>query len=142
MPTIQRASLTDVVMGHLIGPVQNAVLIRICDPCTELPVVSDPRFVRQITLDFLDVVYGDRGFEFHIQPAQAQEAATALQVAYENGQDVVVHCRQGLSRSAGVCEAARQIGFDYINPCPGFNPLVEAMVSEEITSIHEEQQQP
>lgn len=133
MPTIQRASLTDVVMGNLLGNVQNAVLIRICDPCTELPDVTDPRFTSQIVVDFMDVEHSrDLGWEFRLQPAQAQLIAFTLRAAMEAGRDVVVHCRMGQSRSAGVCEAAEEIGFTYLNGHPGFNLLVAHLVSQEL----------
>ena len=115
-PWIENISLDDVRKGYHYDPGFNSMLIQIVDPDTDFP---DPAYqfkdVRKFK--FLDVegnetkdgeklVYADS-----ITNEDAKGIAEALQHAWNEGMNVVVHCHMGVCRSGAVAEVGSMLGF-------------------------------
>ena len=113
-PWIENISLDAVKKGHHNDAGANSMLIQIVDPGVEFPT---PKYsfkeVRQFF--FLDVDDSDHDkfyFEAAITNADAKGIAEALQHAWKNHMNVIVHCHMGVSRSGAVAEVGTMIGFE------------------------------
>lgn len=87
------------------------VLISITDPCSS-EVQPVHKFQEIHRFEFLDTE--DPEDEFGITDEQAASIASILRAAYESGQNVVVNCHAGISRSSAVVECGLVIGFSEI----------------------------
>jgi predicted protein tyrosine phosphatase len=112
-PWIENISLEDVRKGYHYDPGFNSMLIQIVDPGTEFPTPKHEfREVRQFF--FLDVDDTDHDkfyFEAAITNEDAKGIAAALQHAWDNSMNVVVHCHMGVCRSGAVAEVGTMLGF-------------------------------
>lgn len=110
-PWIENISLDDVRKGYHYDPGVNSMLIQIVDPGTDFPVPAYQfREVKQFT--FLDVEETDVvKYGNAITNEDAKGIAEALQHAWNEGMNVVVHCHMGVCRSGAVAEVGSMIGF-------------------------------
>lgn len=119
-PWIENISLDDVRQGHHYDAGENSMMIQIMDPDTEFPTPNHEfKTVRQFY--FLDVEddgmtnIGDSEMtdlsEFAITNEDAKGIAEALQHAWNNHMNVVVHCHMGVCRSGAVAEVGVIMGF-------------------------------
>lgn len=105
---IANYSLDDIRKGNHIIPNNDTILIQICDPKTSFPKPIF-NFVKIYQFRFFDT-----NEECHIQSIQdsdAIEIANALNYAFENKLNVIVHCHAGICRSGAVVEAGTLLGF-------------------------------
>ena len=112
-PWIENISLDDVRKGYHYDPGFNSMLIQIVDPGTEFP---EPKHeFRQVhKFFFLDVEDNEPDgclYDAAITNQDAKGIAAALQEAWDNGMNVVVHCHMGVSRSGAVAEVGTMMGF-------------------------------
>ncbi len=112
-PWIENISLDDVRRGFHYDPGTNSMLIQIVDPGTEFPTPKvEFKDVRQFT--FLDVEDDDQEKIYYsaaITNEDAKGIAEALQHAWDNSMNVVVHCHMGVCRSGAVAEVGVMLGF-------------------------------
>ena len=111
MPWITNVSYFDIINGnHPYEP--NTGLIQIVDPAMPFP---EPKFDFDFVerFEFLDAdISGTDMDEFVIMEKQADQLADILFAAFEQNQNVLVHCVAGLCRSGAVTEVGIIIGFD------------------------------
>ena len=111
MPWIENVGLKEIKDGFHHDAGINSMLIQICDYGTEFPT---PKYQFREThqFKFLDVEEDDKLlYECVISDEDAIGIAEALQHAFENSMNVVVHCHMGVSRSGAVAEVGTMIGF-------------------------------
>jgi len=110
-PWIENISLDDVRKGHHYDAGDNSMLIQICDYNTEFPTPKH-QFKETLQFNFLDVEEDDKLlYECVISNDDANSIASALQRAWDNHMNVVVHCHMGISRSGAVAEVGEMLGF-------------------------------
>jgi len=110
-PWIENISLDDVRKGYHYDAGFNSMLIQICDYLTEFPTPLH-QFRETVQFRFLDVEEDDKMlYECVISDSDAVSIATALQHAWDNHMNVVVHCHMGVSRSGAVAEVGEMLGF-------------------------------
>jgi predicted protein tyrosine phosphatase len=109
MPWIQHFGRSDIKNGTHYEPGDNTVLIQIKD-YNENFVEPKCRFVDIVKFEFEDVE--DETNPNSITDHDAKLIATVLRSAYEQNQNVIVHCVVGLCRSSAVAVAGHLIGFD------------------------------
>lgn len=118
MPWIDHCSLTAIQTGWHKEP-ENCVLIQIVDPNMEFPEPLYKGLFEEIfQFKFLDL---EDNSPMCISDTQAEDLATILEAAKDNGNNVLVHCVMGVCRSGGVAQAGEAMGFLYTNP-PYCNP--------------------
>jgi len=129
-PWIENIGLKEVRDGYHHDAGFNSMLIQIVDPGTEFP---KPKYhfkeVRQFF--FLDVDDSDHDkfyFEAAITNEDAKGIAEALQHAWDNSMNVVVHCHMGVSRSGAVAEVGTMMGFRDVGNWRAPNPMVKRKV--------------
>jgi predicted protein tyrosine phosphatase len=112
-PWIENISLDDVRKGYHYDAGNNSMLIQIVDPGTEFPTPKHQfKTVRQFY--FLDVEDDDKEKIYYsaaITNEDAKGIAEALQHAWDNHMNVVVHCHMGVCRSGAVAEVGVMMGF-------------------------------
>lgn len=113
VPWIENISLDDVRKGYHYDPGFNSMLIQIVDPGVEFP---EPKYQFRKTHQFyfLDVDDTDHDkfyFDAAITNEDAKGIAAALQEAWAEGMNVVVHCHMGVCRSGAVAEVGTMLGF-------------------------------
>lgn len=137
---IENASAEDVAIGNHFDPGENSVLIQILDPGYDFP---NPKhtFAQVYKFSFCDwqkMSPPYSGAEKHelIQESHASEIADALLEAIDKKMNVIVHCFMGRSRSAGVCEAAKALGFEVVKNQKDYVPnrKVEKMIKRAVLS--------
>ena len=110
-PWIENISLDDVRKGYHYDPGFNSMLIQICDYTTEFPT-PQYQFRETVQFKFLDVEEDDKMlYECVISDQDAVSIADALQRAWSEHMNVVVHCHMGVSRSGAVAEVGEMLGF-------------------------------
>lgn len=114
MPKIENCSWIDFKKGNHRVDTIGTVAIQITDPDDTPPEPAEDTFVSRHSFQFLDADKPTRFFpkEKLISDEQAEEIAAILQKAFENDQNVLVHCVVGVCRSGAVVEVAEMIGFD------------------------------
>lgn len=106
-PWIKNASLWDVVAGdHPYD--DNTILIRILNPGFEFPETKHT-FKDVHCFEMLDI--DDDEFNICCTDLQAEQVAAILVKALADGQNVLVHCHVGVSRSGAVVDAGLALGF-------------------------------
>lgn len=109
---VENASWSEVVSGDHLTAGDNAVLIQIIDPDHQFPLPKH-HFKETHQFKFLDIERGMVGFgQLGIKYNQAVQIVEVLKKAYQNQQNVVVHCFAGVSRSGAVVAAATLLGFE------------------------------
>ncbi len=113
-PWIENISLADVRSGYHYDPGPNAMLIQIVDPGTEFPKPKYKQWRRIRQFFFLDVEDNEPDgalYSCAITNEDAKGIADALQEAWREGMNVVVHCHMGIARSGAVAEVGVMMGF-------------------------------
>ena len=136
-PWIENIGLKEVREGYHHDAGFNSMLIQIVDPGTEFP---RPKYafkeVRQFF--FLDVDDSDHDkfyFAAAITNDDARGIAEALQHAWDNHMNVVVHCHMGVSRSGAVVEVGTIMGFRDVGNFRVPNLMVKKKVMEHLGMI-------
>jgi len=111
-PFIQNVSRSDIeTRNHAPTSAEHTILIQISDPPRNSPVpMAKFKHTYEFFFDDIEEEFGDHG-EIGITDAQALEIANILQMAFQNGYDVIVHCHAGLCRSGAVAQVGEAIGF-------------------------------
>lgn len=140
-PWIQNISKANVRTGNHSDPGSNSMLIQICDPPGDFPTPKY-KFKEVYKFDFLDIEadgMSNNGLgtmedmsEFAITDEQAKGIAQALQKAFENNMNVVVHCHAGVCRSGAVVEVGILMGFEDTNVYRSPNALVKNKIIEHL----------
>jgi predicted protein tyrosine phosphatase len=112
-PWIENISLDDVRKGYHYDPGFNSMLIQIVDPGVEFP---QPKydFRKVYKFFFLDVEDNEPDgclYDAAITNADAKGIAAALNEAWKEHMNVVVHCHMGVARSGAVAEVGVMMGF-------------------------------
>ena len=113
-PWIENISLADVRSGYHYDPGPNAMLIQIVDPGVEFPKPKYKQWRRIRQFFFLDVEDNEPDgalYSCAITNEDAKGIADALQEAWREGMNVVVHCHMGVARSGAVAEVGVMMGF-------------------------------
>lgn len=114
MPKIENISYMDAKAGNHAIAAENAVMIRIVDINRDFPPTRK-KYKKVLELKFADIVQRDLpAVKYHdaFQEGQAFQVVAFLQEALANGDDVVVHCMAGISRSGAVVEIGSIMGFE------------------------------
>lgn len=111
-PFIQNVSRSDIeTRNHAPTSAEHTVLIQISDPPRHSPIpMAKFKYAYEFFFDDIEQEFGDHG-EIGITDKQALEIANILQMSYQNGYDVIVHCHAGLCRSGAVAQAGEALGF-------------------------------
>lgn len=113
MPWIANYSLENIRNGRHLIENGNTVLIRISGAGTSFPDHKDVPYRELFSsihqFDFQDNEDFEEGA---MTVGQAEQIVEVLSDALDNGQNVVVHCVMGLSRSGAVAEAGTLMGFE------------------------------
>jgi len=137
-PWIENIGIAEIRSGYHYDPGINAVLIQIVDPGTEFPKPKHKGWRRTYQFFFLDVDDTDHDkfyFEAAITNADAKGIAEALQWAWNNHSNVVVHCHMGVSRSGAVAEVGTIMGFRDVGKFRVPNLMVKKKVMEQLGMI-------
>lgn len=134
-PWIENIGFKEVQTGFHHDAGFNSMLIQIVDPGTEVPT---PKFafkeVRQFF--FLDVENSDTLLHAAaITNEDAKGIAEALQHAWNNHMNVVVHCHMGVCRSGAVAEVGTMMGFRDVGNFRAPNLMVKKKVMEQLGMI-------
>lgn len=134
-PWIENISLDDVIKGYHYDPGSNSMLIQIVDPDTEFPTPKyEFRRVHQFT--FLDVENDNKMlYKDAITNEDAKGIAAALQEAWREGMNVVVHCHMGICRSGAVAEIGVMLGFRDTEKFRAPNLMVKKKLMEQLGMI-------
>jgi predicted protein tyrosine phosphatase len=136
-PWIENISLDDVRKGYHYDPGFNSMLIQIVDPGTEFPTPKVTfKDVRQFF--FLDVEDDDKEKIYYsaaITNEDAKGIAEALQHAWDNHMNVVVHCHMGVCRSGAVAEVGVMMGFRDTEKYRIPNVMVKRKLMEQLGMI-------
>jgi predicted protein tyrosine phosphatase len=136
-PWIENISLDDVRRGFHYDPGTNSMLIQIVDPGTEFPTPKvEFKDVRQFF--FLDVEDDDKEKIYYaaaITDEDAKGIAEALQHAWDNSMNVVVHCHMGVCRSGAVAEVGVMMGFRDTEKYRIPNVMVKRKLMEQLGMI-------
>lgn len=136
-PWIENISLDDVRKGYHYDPGHNSMLIQIVDPGTEFPTPKYD-FRKVYKFFFLDVEDNEPDgvlYSCGITNADAKGIAAALQEAWTEGMNVVVHCHMGVSRSGAVTEVGTMMGFRDTEKFRVPNLMVKKKVMEHLGMI-------
>ena len=137
---IQNVAAMDVMNGFYRDSGTNVVLIQITNPGASLPVPPDT-FASVHQFRFLDY---EASVPFRhadkIQPNQALAIANVLKKAFEAGNNVVVHCQAGVSRSGAVVEAAIALGFEDLKGYRSPNLMVKHMIMDALGLSYDAQE--
>jgi predicted protein tyrosine phosphatase len=136
-PWIENISLADVRRGYHYDPGFNSMLIQIVDPGVEFP---KPKFQFRKTRQFffLDVEDNEPDgclYDAAITNADAKGIAEALQEAWREGMNVVVHCHMGVARSGAVAEVGTLMGFRDTEKFRVPNLMVKKKLMEQLGMI-------
>jgi len=136
-PWIENISLDDVRKGYHFDPGINSMLIQIVDPGTEFPT---PRYEFRKTRQFyfLDVEDNEKDgvlYSCAITNEDAKGIASALQEAWNEGMNVVVHCHMGVARSGAVAEVGVMMGFRDTEKFRVPNLMVKKKLMEQLGMI-------
>ena len=113
-PWIENIGIDEVRKGYHYDPGPNSMLIQIVDPGTEFPKPKHKEWRRIRQFFFLDVEDNEPDgviYSCAITDADAKGIAEALQEAWNEHMNVVVHCHMGVSRSGAVAEVGTMMGF-------------------------------
>lgn len=136
-PWIENISLDDVRKGYHFDPGFNSMLIQIVDPGTEFPTPKY-EFRRTHQFYFLDVEDNEPDgvlYSCAITNEDAKGIASALQEAWNEGMNVVVHCHMGVSRSGAVAEVGTMLGFRDTEKFRVPNLMVKKKLMEQLGMI-------
>ena len=136
-PWIENISLDDIRRGYHFDPGFNSMLIQIVDPGTEFP---KPKYQFRKTRQFffLDVEDNEPDgclYDAAITNEDAKGIAAALQEAWDNHMNVVVHCHMGVSRSGAVAEVGVMMGFRDTEKFRVPNLMVKKKLMEQLGMI-------
>lgn len=136
-PWIENISLDDVRKGYHFDPGINSMLIQIVDPGTEFPTPLY-EFRKTLQFYFLDVEDNEPDgalYSCAITNEDAKGIADALQEAWREGMNVVVHCHMGVSRSGAVAEVGTMLGFRDTEKFRVPNLMVKKKLMEQLGMI-------
>ena len=136
-PWIENIGIDEVRKGYHYDPGPNAMLIQIVDPGTEFPI---PKHEFRCTHQFffLDVEDNEPNgvlYSCAITNEDAKGIAAALQEAWNEGMNVVVHCHMGVSRSGAVAEVGTIMGFRDVGKFRVPNLMVKKKLMEQLGMI-------
>ena len=137
-PWIENISLADVRSGYHYDPGPNAMLIQIVDPGVEFPKPKYKQWRRIRQFFFLDVEDNEPDgalYSCAITNEDAKGIAEALQEAWNEGMNVVVHCHMGVSRSGAVAEVGVMMGFRDTEKFRVPNLMVKKKLMEQLGMI-------
>ena len=137
-PWIENISLADVRSGYHYDPGPNAMLIQIVDPGTEFPKPKYKQWRRIRQFFFLDVEDNEPDgalYSCAITNEDAKGIADALQEAWREGMNVVVHCHMGVARSGAVAEVGVMMGFRDTEKFRVPNLMVKKKLMEQLGMI-------
>ncbi len=139
-PFIENVAAADIEVGNFRNPGHNSLLIQISDPGGWKPT-SEYKFSKILQFEFLDIetvdLADDPALEDSIiQIAQAKEILAALLSAKEEGQNVIVHCYAGVSRSGAVVEFGKLLGFRDVGGYRSPNARIYEMLSDLYAKEH------
>ena len=137
-PWIENIGIDEVRKGYHYDPGPNAMLIQIVDPGTEFPKPKHKEWRRIHQFFFLDVDDTDHDkfyFDAAITNEDAKGIAAALQEAWNEGMNVVVHCHMGVSRSGAVAEVGTIMGFRDVGKFRVPNLMVKKKLMEQLGMI-------
>lgn len=134
-PWIENISLDDAVKGYHYDPGSNSMLIQIVDPRTEFPTPKY-EFKQVHQFKFLDVENDDKMlYKDAITNEDAKGIAAALQEAWREGMNVIVHCHMGVCRSGAVAEVGVMLGFRDTEKFRAPNLMVKKKLMEQLGMI-------
>ena len=136
-PWIENISLDDVRKGYHYDPGFNSMLIQIVDPGMEFPKPKY-EFRRTRQFFFLDVEDNEPDgaiYSCAITNEDAKGIAAALQEAWNEGMNVIVHCHMGVSRSGAVAEVGTMLGFRDTEKFRVPNLMVKKKLMEQLGMI-------
>ena len=136
-PWIENISLDDVRKGYHYDPGFNSMLIQIVDPGMEFPKPKY-NFRRTRQFFFLDVEDNEEDgvlYSCAITNEDAKGIAAALQEAWNEGMNVIVHCHMGVSRSGAVAEVGTIMGFRDVGKFRVPNLMVKKKLMEQLGMI-------
>ena len=137
-PWIENISLADVRSGYHYDPGPNAMLIQIVDPGVEFPKPKYKQWRRIRQFFFLDVEDNEPDgclYDAAITNEDAKGIAAALQEAWNENMNVVVHCHMGVSRSGAVAEVGVMMGFRDTEKLRIPNLMVKKKLMEQLGMI-------
>lgn len=137
-PWIENISLADVRSGYHYDPGPNCMLIQIVDPGVEFPKPKYKQWRRIRQFFFLDVEDNEPDgclYDAAITNADAKGIADALQEAWSEGMNVVVHCHMGVCRSGAVAEVGVMMGFRDTEKFRVPNLMVKKKLMEQLGMI-------
>ena len=136
-PWIENIGIDEVRKGYHYDPGVNSMLIQIVDPGTEFPTPKY-EFRKTHQFFFLDVEDNEKDgilYSCAITNEDAKGIAAALQEAWDNGMNVVVHCHMGVSRSGAVAEVGTMMGFRDTEKFRVPNLMVKKKLMEQLGMI-------
>lgn len=137
-PWIENISLADVRSGYHYDPGPNCMLIQIVDPGVEFPKPKYKQWRRILQFFFLDVEDNEPDgalYSCAITNEDAKGIAEALQEAWREGMNVVVHCHMGIARSGAVAEVGVMMGFRDTEKFRVPNLMVKKKLMEQLGMI-------
>lgn len=110
MPFVENVSRDAIEKGlHHGFNYDKDLLIQITDPDSEFPIPKY-EFKNVVQFKFFDSEEEDGPTD-----QQALEISTQILLAFNRGQNILVHCQAGLCRSGAVAEAAIMLGFTEVH---------------------------
>ena len=137
-PWIENIGIDEVRKGYHYDPGPNSMLIQIVDPGTEFPKPKHKEWRRIRQFFFLDVEDNEKDgvlYSCAITNEDAKGIAAALQEAWNEGMNVVVHCHMGVSRSGAVAEVGTIMGFRDVGKFRVPNLMVKKKLMEQLGMI-------